>query len=138
MPKNPSSKPVKLTISRLANRVGVGVETIRYYQRIGLLHEPEKPMQGYRVYPETAVSRLRFIQKAKTLGFTLNEIADLLALENRSCGDAQQIAQRKLEVIQSRIEDLNRITKVLNDLLAACADNRHTDSCPIIDALAGK
>ena len=96
MPKNPSSKPVKLTISRLANMAGVGVETIRYYQRIGLLHEPEKPMQGYRVYPETAVSRLRFIQKAKTLGFTLNKIADLLALENRSCGDAQQIAQRKL------------------------------------------
>lgn len=115
---------------------GIGIETIRYYQRIGLLHEPAKPAQGYRIYPATAVSRLRFIQKAKTLGFTLNEIAELLALENQSCGNAQEIARRKLETIQSKMDDLDRISTVLKDLLAACADNRHANSCPIIEALS--
>lgn len=96
-----------LTIGQLARAAGVNVETIRYYQRIGLINEPVKPAQGYRRYPTPTVERLRFIKHALELGFSLDEITDLLSLNDRDCLDARRIAEHKLEVIQKRIDDLS-------------------------------
>ena len=85
-----SEKP--LTINVTAKKAGIGVETIRYYQRIGLINEPEKPLSGYRVYPEETVSRLRFILRAKELGFSLAEISNLLALGDGRCMETKELA----------------------------------------------
>ena len=125
-----------LTISRVAEAAGIGVETIRYYQRIGLLHEPTKPANGYRVYDHEVVTRLKFIQRAKELGFTLAEIQDLLSLDASACGQTQEIAQRKLQLIQDKITDLQTMAGVLNDLLTACRDNQDHAGCPIIKTLS--
>ena len=84
-----SAKP--LTISHLAKAAGIGVETIRYYQRIGLLDEPPKPASGYRVYNKSVVARLKFIQRAKELGFTLGEIKELLSLDSDACGQTREL-----------------------------------------------
>jgi MerR family mercuric resistance operon transcriptional regulator len=102
-------KKTTLTISRLAREAGLGVETIRYYQRIGLLEEPPKLAQGYRIYPDESLARLHFICRAKQLGFTLNEIKELLMLESSDCQQMQQIAKQKLASIQQRIVDLTAI-----------------------------
>ncbi len=86
MPEKP------LTINVTAKKAGIGVETIRYYQRIGLINKPEKPLSGYRVYSEETVSRLRFIQRAKELGFSLAEISNLLALGDGRCKETKELA----------------------------------------------
>lgn len=124
-----------LTISRLAREAGVGVETIRYYQRIGLLKEPVKPAQGYRIYPQASLARLHFIARAKQLGFTLNEIKELLMLESSDCQQTQQIAVQKLETIQQRITDLTSMAETLQQLIDACHDGGQSGTCPIIKTL---
>ena len=124
-----------LTISRLAEQAGVGVETIRYYQRIGLLEEPVKPAQGYRIYPDEYLARLHFISRAKQLGFTLNEIKDLLMLESSDCQQTQEIARQKLESIQQRIIDLTAMAGSLEQLIDACHEGGSSNTCPIINTL---
>ncbi|WP_126456491.1 MerR family transcriptional regulator [Sulfuriflexus mobilis] len=124
-----------LTISRLAREAGVGVETVRYYQRIGLLEEPPKPAEGYRVYPGQALSRLQFIARAKELGFTLNEIKELLLLDNADCQQTQEIAGQKLQSIHARIHDLTAMAETLEHLLRSCQGHATTAACPIIDSL---
>ena len=100
----------ELTIGRLAKAAGVNVETIRYYHRRGLVDEPDKPIGGHRRYAPSAVSRLRFIKRAQQLGFTLDEVTQLLQLEDgRSCREARLIAEQKLALIEERITDLTRI-----------------------------
>ena len=94
------------TIGHLATAAGVNVETIRYYQRIGLIDEPVKPAQGYRRYPAATVERIRFIKRAQELGFSLDEITDLLSLNDRDCDEARTITEHKQEIIQQRIDDL--------------------------------
>lgn len=128
-------KRTSLTISRLAQAAGIGVETIRYYQRIGLLDEPVKPAQGYRVYPQESLTRLHFIARAKQLGFTLNEIKELLILESSDCQQTQQLASQKLESIQQRIIDLTAIAGSLEQLIDACHEGEDSRPCPIIDSL---
>lgn len=128
-------KKSSLTISRLAQEAGVGVETIRYYQRIGLLEEPLKPAQGYRVYPDESLERLHFISRAKQLGFTLNEIKELLMLEGSDCQQTQQIAVQKLESIQQRITDLTAMAGSLQQLIEACHEGEQSGACPIIKSL---
>lgn len=125
-----------LTISRLAREAGVGVETIRYYQRVGLLDEPPKPAQGYRVYPQQALGRLHFIARAKQLGFTLNEIKDLLLLDNADCRQTQDIASQKLESIRARISDLSAMAESLQQLIQTCQGAETAEACPIIDSLS--
>jgi MerR family mercuric resistance operon transcriptional regulator len=127
-----------LTISQLAKTAGVGVETVRYYQRIGLIDEPPKPASGYRVYPESVVARLKFIQRAKELGFTLAEIQELLSLDSHACAETQELAQRKQQIIQQKITDLQAMAGALDNLLQACRDNPAHSSCPIIETLSGK
>jgi len=129
-----SAKP--LTISHLAKAAGIGVETIRYYQRIGLLDEPPKPASGYRVYNKSVVARLKFIQRAKELGFTLGEIKELLSLDSDACGQTRELAQRKIQIIQRKIADLQAMATVLDNLLTACHNNPAHAGCPIIDILS--
>ena len=125
-----------LTIGRLAKEAGVNVETIRYYQRRGLLEEPAKPIGGHRRYSFAAARRVRFIKRAQQLGFSLDEVTSLLALDDgRSCREALSLAQRKLAVIEARIEDLSRVRGLLRSLVAQCGDGMGQRACPIITTL---
>ena len=128
----------KLTISFVAKRAGVGVETVRYYQRIGLIEEPDKPISGYRVYPEEAIARLSFIQSAKQLGFTLSEISSLLGLGDGKCVETKKLASKKLESINLKIEDLRSMACVLEQLIESCEDNPSHQGCPIIRTISGR
>ena len=126
----------KLTIGRLAEQAGVNIETIRYYQRIGLIIEPPRPAQGYRAYPAGAVSRIRFIRRAQDLGFTLKEIADLLTLNDGDCSEARTMAEQKHEVIEARVRDLRRIQDALDTMITACRKSEEEcASCALIEAL---
>lgn len=126
-----------LTIGQLAKAAGVNVETVRYYQRIGLIGEPVKPTQGYRRYPAALVETIRFIKRAQELGFSLNEITELLSLNERNCDEARVIAEHKHAVIQKRIDDLNAIQRELSRLIKACRNNVNGQQrCAIIATLA--
>jgi MerR family transcriptional regulator, mercuric resistance operon regulatory protein len=126
-----------LTIGILAERGGVNVETIRYYQRRGLLHEPLKPSGGFRRYPQESVKRVRFIKRAQGLGFTLEEILGLLALDERkACLETRGIAAHKLELIEQKLADLRKMRKSLFRLVRACDASSAGAPCPIIHLLA--
>jgi MerR family transcriptional regulator, mercuric resistance operon regulatory protein len=124
-----------MTIARLAEAAGVGVETIRYYQRRGLIEEPERPAQGYRVYPEAAAQRVRFIKRSQELGFTLREVGHLLELGDGHCCETQELATEKLGEIEARIRDLERLRGTLQRLVAACASNPSPGACPLVEDL---
>ena len=127
----------ELTIGRLADEAGVNVETIRYYQRRGLMPEPDKPVNGHRRYAADAVKRVHFIKRAQALGFTLEEIGSLLAVdEAHACAETRELASQKLEVIESKLTDLNAVRKALIALLRQCDTGAAKGACPIIDALA--
>ena len=125
-----------LTIGTVAKQAGVGVETIRFYQREGLIIEPPKPETGYRVYLPDTIARLRFVNRAKELGFTLSEISLLLELDSSDCSITQQVAEQKLELIQSKIKDLKAISHALKSLIRACETNESRQSCPIISSFS--
>lgn len=128
-----------LTIGTVAKRAGVPIDTIRYYEREGLLPEPLRRASGYRSYNETAVSRLRFIRRAKDLGFTLEEIRDLLALSSDRSGGVKAVrkrAEQRLASIEARIAELVRIRKGLQQLIQACPGHGDPEQCPILRALA--
>lgn len=127
-----------MTIGRLAQAAGVNVETIRFYQRVGLLAAPAKPPRGVRHYASGDLARLRFIKRAQELGFTLTEVRSLLSLAGgRDCGTAQTLAAQKIEAIESRLADLTRMRNALVGLIARCERRRGRVSCPIIRTLAG-
>jgi MerR family mercuric resistance operon transcriptional regulator len=124
------------TIGALAKKAGVNVETIRFYQRRGLLVEPVKPSKGIRHYTEQDVQRVRFIKQGQKLGLSLDEISELLSLEEgRHCREAKEIALRKLILIRERIEGLRMMETALSNLVNNCASNTDPVSCPIIQAL---
>ena len=125
-----------LTISKLAHEAGVNVETIRFYQRRGLLVEPDKPPGGIRRYGKDDVARVLFIKAAQRIGFTLDEIEQLLKLDDgMHCSGARAIAERKLEVVRERLADLQRIEAALTQLIGRCEASRGKVSCPLIEAL---
>lgn len=125
-----------LTIGGLAKEAGVHVETIRYYQRRGLLDEPARPAGSVRRYGAATVARIAFIKRAQDIGFSLDEVKELLRLERTpDCHDARDIAARKLALVESRIADLRRVRKVLGTLIDDCNAGGGR-SCPIIDSLA--
>ncbi len=127
---------VDLTIGVLAKRGGVNVETIRYYQRRGLLREPSKPSGGFRKYAPDSVKRVRFIKRAQSLGFTLDEILGLLALDEKTaCFETRQIAAHKLESIRQKLADLTQMKKALSSLVRSCDKSSASGSCPIIHLL---
>ena len=127
----------QLTIGRLAESAGVNVETIRYYQRRGLVDEPAKPLGGHRRYAPAAAISVRFIKRAQQLGFTLEEVRGLLLLEDgQSCRETRLLAERKLALIEARVADLTRMRRLLKGLIAECAKGRRPRSCPIIATLS--
>lgn len=117
-----------LTIGKLARAAGVNVETVRYYQRRGLMPRP-----GRHYVPEQ-LARLRFIRRAQELGFTLKEIGELLRLDGAACGAARALAERKRADIEARLKDLRAMHRSLERLLRACAAGR-SPACPIIESL---
>ncbi len=128
-----------LSIGQLAKQAGVGVETIRFYERKGLIAEPaRRPSSGYRQYPVGAVRRIRFIRRAKELGFTLREIQELLDLEaspRSTCAEVRVKAEAKLVDVHQKIQDLQRIEHVLTSLAKSCRGSGPTEHCPILAAL---
>lgn len=125
-----------LTIGALATTACVNVETIRFYQRKGLLAEPDRPYGSIRRYGEADVSRVKFVKSAQRLGFSLDEIAELLRLEDGThCGEARVLAERKLLDVREKLNDLNRMESALAKLVANCRAARGTVSCPLISAL---
>jgi len=127
-----------MTIGQMARSAGASVETIRFYEREGLLEHPARSASGYRNYPPEAVARLRMIRQAKELGFSLNEIKELLALRvapGKSCSDVRARAERKIADIDQRIAALKRMKAALARLAAACAGHGPTSECPILEAL---
>lgn len=128
--------PVQYTIGTLAKQTGVHVETIRYYQRRGLVGEPARPLGGIRHYTESDAQRLRFIRQAQTLGFSLDEVIDLLALEDgKHCREAAQLGSEKLATVRERIAQLRRVEKVLTRLVDQCQCNTGQVRCPLIASL---
>lgn len=123
------------TIGQLAKAAGVHVETIRYYQRRGLIAQPAKPVQGHRSYPQATLARILFIKRAQGLGFTLEEIANLLCLNDRPCAQVQALAEHKLGSVKEKLADLKRLELALHELLSQCRHNDDDSRCPIIDAL---
>jgi MerR family mercuric resistance operon transcriptional regulator len=126
---------MSLTIGNLASNAGVNVETIRYYERRGLIDQPVKPKTGYRRYDEAILDRILFIKKAQGLGFQLDEIKNLISLANGHCSEIQSLAEAKLGDVQSKIKDLQRLETVLVDLVRQCNARVNKADCPIIDAL---
>jgi len=125
------------TIGAVARKAGVNVETIRYYQRIGLVREPARPRGGVRRYPPETVERIRFIKRAQDLGFSLAEIADLLTLnDGMHCRDTRALAAKKLNLVEARIRDLSAVRRTLRQLIAECDAGNERESCPIIDSLS--
>ena len=126
----------RLTIGAFAAAAGVNVETVRYYQRKGLLSEPDKPSGSIRRYGTADVARVRFVKAAQRLGFSLDEIAGLLALgDGTHCREARALGQRKLEDVRQRLVDLRRIELVLARLVKDCDSARGAVSCPLIATL---
>ena len=127
-----------LTIGQVARRSGFGVETVRFYERNGLIEHPPRRPSGYRQYPESVVSRLRFIKRAKELGFSLREIKDLLSLRidpTTTCSDIRERAQAKISDIEGKIQSLDRMKDVLTRLTTSCGGAGPLSECPILEAL---
>jgi len=124
-----------LTIGKLAEQAGVNVETIRYYQRRGLLDEPKKPIGGYRRYPSDTAKRVRFIKRAQGLGFTLEEVTGLLRLDaSGACAETRELASHKLALIEGKLSELGAMREGLAALIAKCGKGGNR-ACPIIQML---
>ncbi|HEY9459799.1 MAG TPA: Hg(II)-responsive transcriptional regulator [Paralcaligenes sp.] len=127
-----------LTIGAFAKAAGVNVETIRFYQRKGLLLEPDKPYGGIRRYGGADVARVRFVKSAQRLGFSLDEIAELLRLEDGAhCDEASSLAEHKLQDVREKMVDLVHMEAVLSELVRACHARTGSVSCPLIASLQG-
>jgi MerR family mercuric resistance operon transcriptional regulator len=125
-----------LTIGTLANAAGVNVETIRFYQRRGLLPQPDRPLGGIRRYGDPDLTRVRFVKAAQRLGFTLDEVAELLKLEDGThCGEARRLAEDRLRDVRERLANLRRIESALRQLVARCSSARGSIKCPFIASL---
>jgi MerR family mercuric resistance operon transcriptional regulator len=123
------------TISKVAKETGINIETVRFYERKGLIEQPAKPLQGYRHYPVETVNRIHFIKRLQALGFTLNEIEAMLALNDSPCHQVQALANKKLIDIQKKQADLLLLEKALLAHISQCKSNEDDTYCPIIDAL---
>lgn len=128
-----------MTVGLVARQAGVGVETVRFYEKSGLLEEPARRASGYREYDEETVNRLRFIQRAKDLGFTLAEVKELLSLgySERPCDDVRGRAEAKVVEIEEKVALLLRMKAVLGRLASSCCEQVNKSRCPILEALGG-
>lgn len=129
---------MELTIGELATRAGVNIQTVRYYERRGLMPKPARTRAGYRQYRPEAADRLRFIRRAQDLGFSLDEITELLALRVRhasACATVEARAREKIAVVDRKIGELERMKRTLERLTAACERREPTSECPILEVL---
>ena len=129
-----------LQTAEVARRAGVNVETLRFYERKGILPQPPRRASGYREYPPEAVDRVRFIKRAQELGFSLKEIAEMLSLREvarAKSGPVRRLAEAKVREIEHKIRDLEAMRQSLTDLLCACDGRKSITSCPIIGSLSG-
>ena len=130
------SSALSLTIGALADAALVNLETIRFYQRKGLMREPERVPGGIRRYGDADLARVRFIKSAQRLGFSLDEIGELLKLEDGThCREARSLAEHKLVSVREKLADLQRIESVLHQLVGRCASARGAVACPLIASL---
>jgi MerR family mercuric resistance operon transcriptional regulator len=133
------SRSPSLPIGAVAAAAGVNVETIRFYQRKGLLPEPTRPYGQIRRYGDADVARVRFVKSAQRLGFSLEEIAGLLRLEDGThCDEARVMAEQKLDDVRSKLRDLRRMESALRRLVADCCRTRGRIACPLIAALRSR
>ena len=129
-----------MRIGQVAREAGVGIETIRFYERRGLLPRPSRPASGNRDYPADAVDRILFIRRAKALGFQLREIKELLSLRvhpRRSCASVMDRAEKKIVDIDAKMADLKRMRRALGKLVTACTKKSPTVECPVLEMLRG-
>ena len=127
-----------LTIGVVAQQAGVSVETVRFYERQGLIQTPTRPQSGFRQYTQDTVTRLQFIRRAKELGFTLRETSELLEIRvnpNATCGHVKELAQAKLIDVEAKIRDLQDIKTALNCVIDPCLGRGPLSECPILEAL---
>lgn len=127
-----------MKIGEVSKRVGIGIETIRFYERMGLIDAPRRTASGYRTYAKDDVKRLDFVKKSKALGFTLNEIRNLLSLRldpNATCEEVKEATTAKIKDIEERIKDLQKMKKALNKLIKACDGLGPAIDCPILDSI---
>lgn len=127
-----------MKIGSVAEAAGVEVSTVRYYERRGLLAEPPRTASGYRQYDETVIDRIRFVRQAQDLGFTLEEIEELLALrveDPSSCGVVEEATRAKLRSVDAKIRELERLRGVLARLVCACEAKEATEECPVLGML---
>ncbi len=126
------------TIGEVAKRSGIGIEAVRFYERKGLIAEPPRTDSGYRQYSEEVVGRIRFIRRAKELGFALKEISELLSLRvdpDTTCADVRKQTEFKISDVEERIRALRRIKTALKKLAASCVGTGPASECPILEAL---
>lgn len=129
-----------MTTGQVARRAGVNVETVRFYERKGLIQEPPRRESGYRQYSSRVVERIRFIKRAQELGFSLREIEELLSLRAQgpdACPDVRARAEVKIADIEDKVATLERMRAVLTRLIDECAHHMPEDACPILEALEG-
>ena len=127
-----------MTIGQLAKKADVNIETVRYYERRGLMPEPPRKESGYRQYSDEMVKRIQFIKHAKELGFSLKEINELLTLKldaRTSCSEVRKKAEAKISDVEGKIKTLQRMKKALVKLTKACGGKGPTKECPILEAL---
>lgn len=131
------NKARSMTIGKFAKAAGVSADTVRFYEREGLLKKTERTAAGYRVYDTEEVDRVRFIRRAKDLGFTLEEITELLALSGsgRSSKDIRIVAERRLKEVQVKLTEMTKVRDALQGLVQSCHGDRPASECPIIRAL---
>jgi len=128
----------ELQTGELAKRTGVNVESLRFYERQGLLPEPPRRPSGYRRYPSSAVARVRFIKRAQELGFALAEIRELLVIGTDpagTCGEVKAHVEAKIKAVRQKISDLQHIERALHDLAERCPIRAASDQCPILKSL---
>jgi Hg(II)-responsive transcriptional regulator len=125
------------TIGQLANKVGVNIQTIRFYERKGILPKPDRKPSGYRVFNEEDVKRLSFIHMSKRHGFSLQEIKELLDLRidsKISCEEVRALAEKKVEIMDAKIKELQSMKGALQKLVVTCKDRKYSSDCPILEA----
>jgi MerR family mercuric resistance operon transcriptional regulator len=130
-----------LTVGQLAKDAHVNAETVRYYERIGLMPEPRRRESGYRQYSQDAIARIRFIKRAQELGFSLKEVSELLSLRvdpATTCEDVRRRAEVKIHNIEEKIRTLQKVKRALRKLAASCTGRGPTSECPILEALGMK
>ena len=134
---------MRLTIGQLAHGAGVNLQTVRYYERRGLMPPPSRTLAGYRQYSPDALARLRFIKRAQDLGFSLEEIQGLLELRidrpsSTACARVRSATEAKVAMVERKIRELQRIKRSLDRLIASCRARKPTGDCPILEAIESK